>query len=353
MLVFGGTNIDTLALPQPLPGDNPCGPNLEYDPGFQAMEAAVDVVDVDWREVRSMAEDLCVKTKDLRIGAQLARAVLATDGLVEFAGMVDVIREWQGLYWSDLHPELEDPAEGLPQPRISALSVLTTKDPNPEKQNNSTPRLLRSAALVSGKLGSVSLRDYELANKASDEAPDSDDGSEADAGSKSAAPGLSSIAALFSEESAVGSSRAAYAAVLSLMDSFTGISQICTEHFGYSEGLNTDDITKTLIEMKAVLERFGDVVPVSENDSENADEIAESASARQGGVPGEINTREDAIQALDRVCSYFEKSEPSSPVPFMLRRAKKLISKSFLEVLQELTPEAVDSAQHIIGSDQD
>lgn len=343
-------SIDTSVLHQVLPGDNPCGPNLEYDPGFQAMEAAVDVVDVDWREVRSTVEGLCEKTKDLRVGVHAARAMLATGGIVEFAAMVDVIRQWQESFWQDLHPELEDPAEGLPQPRISALSVLTSKDPNPEKQKNATPGLLRSAALVSGKLGSVSLRDYELANKNVNDASNSGE-SETDGETKSSGPTLNSIAALFSEESAVESSHAAYAAVLSLMDSFAAISQICSEHFGYSEGLNTDDITKTLLDMKAVLERFCDVLPA--NDSEAADETPEGAAVRSGGVPGEINTREDAIHALDRVCSYFEKSEPSSPVPFMLRRAKRLISKSFIEVLQELTPEAVDGAQHIIGSDQD
>jgi type VI secretion system protein ImpA len=37
-----------------------------------------------------------------------------------------------------------------------------------------------------------------------------------------------------------------------------------------------------------------------------------SASA---ALPGTITSREDVVRLLDRMCEYYERNEPSSPVP--------------------------------------
>ena len=58
---------------------------------------------------------------------------------------------------------------------------------------------------------------------------------------------------------------------------------------------------------------------------------------------------EDAIRMIDKVCDYFERHEPSSPVPLLLNRAKRLISKDFLEILRDLTPDGVLQAESIGG----
>ena len=57
----------------------------------------------------------------------------------------------------------------------------------------------------------------------------------------------------------------------------------------------------------------------------------EAAGGEGSGAPsmsGEIRSRDDAMRVLDRVSEYFRKNEPSSPVPLLLQRAKRLISKS-------------------------
>jgi type VI secretion system protein ImpA len=52
---------------------------------------------------------------------------------------------------------------------------------------------------------------------------------------------------------------------------------------------------------------------------------------------------------IDKICDYFERHEPSSPVPLLLNRAKRLISKDFLEILRDLTPDGVLQAESIGG----
>ena len=57
---------------------------------------------------------------------------------------------------------------------------------------------------------------------------------------------------------------------------------------------------------------------------------------------GRARTR---FAALDAVADFFRKNEPSSPVPLFCDRAKRLISKDFLEVLADVAPEALGSAR--------
>jgi type VI secretion system protein ImpA len=64
---------------------------------------------------------------------------------------------------------------------------------------------------------------------------------------------------------------------------------------------------------------------------------------------GGIGTRQDAVRALDAVAEYFRRNEPSSPVPLLMDRAKRLVAKNFLEVLQDVAPEAVTAARSFGG----
>lgn len=77
----------------------------------------------------------------------------------------------------------------------------------------------------------------------------------------------------------------------------------------------------------------------------------EVASA-EGGSPGSvaraggaITSRHEAIAALDAVADFFRRTEPSSPIPLFLARAKRLVSKDFLEVLADIAPDAVAQAR--------
>ena len=66
-----------------------------------------------------------------------------------------------------------------------------------------------------------------------------------------------------------------------------------------------------------------------------------------------VNTRDEAIKALDSVCEFYERNEPSSPLPLLIRRAKRLASKSFLEILRDLAPDAVTEDEALGGGGSD
>ena len=66
-------------------------------------------------------------------------------------------------------------------------------------------------------------------------------------------------------------------------------------------------------------------------------------------ISGDIRTPADVIKLIDKICAYYERNEPSSPIPLFLERAKRLVSKDFLEVLADIAPEAVAQARSAGG----
>jgi type VI secretion system protein ImpA len=79
----------------------------------------------------------------------------------------------------------------------------------------------------------------------------------------------------------------------------------------------------------------------------HADEAAdaEHAASPQAVSPGAIRSRQDAMRALDAVAEFFRQTEPASPVPLFLERAKRLVGKNFLEVLADVAPDALPQAR--------
>ena len=55
-----------------------------------------------------------------------------------------------------------------------------------------------------------------------------------------------------------------------------------------------------------------------------------------GGGTNAIASREAAIRQLDKIITWFETNEPSSPIPFLLRRAQRCVGMSFFELIEEL-----------------
>ena len=63
-----------------------------------------------------------------------------------------------------------------------------------------------------------------------------------------------------------------------------------------------------------------------------------------------VRSRGEVILLLDLVCEYYERYEPSSPLPMLLQRARGLVDKNFLEILRDLAPDGLTQAQTIVGS---
>src|SRR5262249_16034584 len=127
---------------------------------------------------------------------------------------------------------------------------------------------------------------------------------------------------------------------------------------GAAQAVGLETLRGTLKELRTTLTDYllrreptalGDVVP----DEAQANALANGGQPSAGRGTGEIRSREDVVAALDRICQYYNRYEPSSPLPLLLRRAQRLASKSFMEIVKDLTPDAVPQIQRLSGGDDD
>jgi type VI secretion system protein ImpA len=56
---------------------------------------------------------------------------------------------------------------------------------------------------------------------------------------------------------------------------------------------------------------------------------------------------------IDKICQFYERAEPSSPVPLLLKRARRLVPMNFMEIMQDLAPDGVPQAESIGGVQAD
>jgi type VI secretion system protein ImpA len=63
------------------------------------------------------------------------------------------------------------------------------------------------------------------------------------------------------------------------------------------------------------------------------------------GAGFKAETRSEALDLLDQVSRYFRAAEPTSPVPFLIERARDLAQRDFLSVLKAVLPS--DTLKHI------
>jgi type VI secretion system protein ImpA len=109
-----------------------------------------------------------------------------------------------------------------------------------------------------------------------------------------------------------------------------------------------------IAELKLAVKKFipePEVEATGQGDSDGAP----AASGGGGGGPsagfsGGISSRRDVERAIDAICSYYERNEPGSPVPFVLRRAREWISLDFMAVLEDIAPGGIDEAAKILKS---
>ncbi len=106
----------------PIPGENPAGADLRYDPLYDKIKEARreddDAPQGEWERPRKVAdwpaviklagEVLATKTKDLQLAAWLTEAMLRREGYAGLGSGLALIRGLLETYWDQLYPELED-----------------------------------------------------------------------------------------------------------------------------------------------------------------------------------------------------------------------------------------------------
>jgi type VI secretion system protein ImpA len=339
------TTIEIDPLLKDITPDFPCGENLEYDGDFALLEQSIrgkaeqqfgntiiPAEEPDWGRVRQQALDLLKRTRDLRVIEYLARAALRTHGYPGLDDALTLLRRALEQYWETIHPQLDPEDDNDPTARINIIGALC--DP----KTMLTP--IRLAPLVQSRmLGRFGLRDIRIAS-----------GEIAAAADMETPPNMQAIEAAFLDSS-VDELQATARALRSAGEQVRAIEDVVTEKVGTASAASLDPLSAVLKEAAKALGPRLDARGIGQQGDAAA---AANGHAVNGGVAvpdisGKLQSREDVIRMLDRICEYYERQEPSSPVPLLLQRAKKLVPMNFMEIVMDLIPDAAATAEMYRG----
>jgi type VI secretion system protein ImpA len=328
-------------LPVPQGEASASGPDLEYDPEFLALERLLEdayseravgpdgeAVGPDWRAVAQQAQALAGRSQDLRVAATLTRAWLHLDGLVGLARGLALVRSLLVNHWLTVHPQIGAQGDDTGIMRITALRSLC--------DGRTVIAPIRAAPLVRAP-GASPLCARDLEKVYSNRQPG---GANADAVQVDAVFNACDVEAL----------RGVYRAAVQARADVAAIEEAFTEHLGAA--------VLQLSDLAAPLERIGaQLAPrlaaceaareAAEQPVESENEPVPEAAPESPPPPARAHTptpafavesRDDVVRELERLCAYYELNEPSSPIPLLLNRAKRLAGMSFIEIIRELAP---------------
>jgi type VI secretion system protein ImpA len=330
----------------PLGADSPCGDDLTYDPAFLAVELAAagkaeqqygDTVIAgegpDWRSVWPGALALAERTRDLRVAVWLLRSATALHGLPGAAEGFELIHGLLEQHWPGVYPLLDASENDDPIERVNALMPLAHPAVGLAE--------LRAAGLTGGR-GSITLRQVELGLMRAEPR-----GSEA-------APSEAEIT-----QTLIARERAEPGVATSLrrcLTAVTAIERLLDDKVGASANLDLAPLRQMLARaLKAVDQVLAGVIAAAPATADAGDATALVVAAGAGSaavvvsVPGQINNRADALAAIDRICDWYDKNEPSHPAPLLLRRAQRLMEMNFMDIVRDLAPDALHQVRALAG----
>lgn len=307
--------IDIEALLSPIAGENPAGESLQYTGAYDQIREARrsddplsqgdwqrEMKTADWDEVLRLSTDaLANRSKDLQICAWLAEALVKKSG---FPGLRDGLRLTRGIqerFWDTLFPEIED---GDLEARANAIALL----------DRQTAMAIQEVPIT--RSPGYSFLQWETI-KGLGSAPAGPDGNPVP-GSEEGQITLED----FGKARAAGR-RAFYEDLFLLVNecwtAFEELDRVVDEKFARQ--------TPGLGELKKSLDKIRDWVDktTKEKRLEEPEGGGEGAEAgAEGGVSapsGAVRGRQDALRRLAEVADYFRRTEPHSPVSYLVQRA--------------------------------
>jgi type VI secretion system protein ImpA len=106
----------------PIPGTNPCGVSLRYDPVYDRIKEArreeddvpqgdwkIEIKKADWAQVLKLcSESLASKSKDLQLAAWLTEALMRREGFAGLRQGLGLCRNLLEQFWESLYPQPEE-----------------------------------------------------------------------------------------------------------------------------------------------------------------------------------------------------------------------------------------------------
>jgi type VI secretion system protein ImpA len=355
----------------PVSAEQPCGPDLSDQPQFDELarllkgKPEIDVGSVkkpaeppDWRELRSKSAEYLAHSKHLGVALMFCGSALQTSGLTGLRDGLQLVRGLVEQYWPTIYPPLDVEENNDPTQRLNLLGALNSPRGTlrPDVQQwLAIIDYLYAAPLCRPKGAEPVTLEVAVNAHRRAESPSADQTSE---GAPPAGMDVNQLGKAFRAAS-VAEIEANHAAVSESLETLTALDQFLTQVLGAGNTISFDELHKVLLELQNVLKTN---LPGGAVDPGAAGETATGAGAVGGSgtqnaaavnaisISGMVQSREDVVRAIDAICNYYRQVEPSSPVPYLLRRAQKVAMMNFLEAMQELQLASPDALRPSMGT---
>ncbi|MDI1261239.1 type VI secretion system protein TssA [Aquabacterium sp.] len=333
---------------EPLPDlASPCGEDLEYDNSFLELAQAAQgkpetqfapAEPPDWRAVHDISQSLFERTRDLRVAMLWARAHIQIHG---FSAVPDALRLQLGLldrFWDTLHPR-PDPDDGDAYARLNVLALLGEVE--------GMVGDVRSALVIQNRsIGELRVRDIEVMM-----------------GKYPPRDGETPMTRHQVEQmlvAATAQNAELPGQVTAALANLKALSSLLNDHVGIERAPDVRALHNLISLVKQVMPTAGAGNDADADAGAEAEAGADASSSSNGspapraagkGLTGVVESRADALKAIDMVCDYLERTEPTNPAQLLLRRARRLINKNFLQLMRELAPDALNEVARIMGVD--
>ena len=345
-------HLDYEALIAPVPGDDPCGPDLDFNfdaayMNFMASaegllpssyfvkdqngnERPFDRTAVDLKAQFEGAKPFLEQTRDLRLLTLLAKFAILDRDLASFIACMRAIGTLLAERWDEVHPRAEGGDFAARMAALESVDALPTV----------VMPLQFSPLIDHRRFGAISYRSYMLATA---EVPPREGEEPIDLASVDKALSETELPTLIERRQQLTELNAAIIQIPKTWQEKGGADSVVS-----LEKLQTAVGKMVALLDKAVAKRDPSAALAQADQAAGGDAQAGAAAV----VVGRITSVAEAAAALSAAADYFSRSEPSSPALLLAGQAKQLVGKSFLEVMQILVPNEVDRAMVNIGSDQ-
>ncbi len=345
-------SIDRDSLLQPIKPDAPSGPSLHYEPLYDQIKEArreddaiapqgiwqTTLKTANWRKVADLCSDGLKKSKDIQLVAWLTEALVQTDGYDGLATGLDLLNGLSQGFWETLWPEPDDVESGDYESRVIVYEWLQRQ----------LMRRLPFVALTDPSSRTEDPYDLLVWRKVGD-LPVDPNAKEDESGAPTPKRFQASLAATPTDVLA-DTRRAAQAAATSLSELEGFLDQHCRTQSPSFRELNSL-LAEVLRRLDAVLtERAPAPAPEPEPEPEPEDSPAPAASTWEPVSPSAPpapaptaaapsltpKSRDHAYARLAAVADYLGRTDPHSPVPYLLKRAVSFREMTFADLLGHL-----------------
>lgn len=359
--------VDLDVILQPVSDESPSGESLRYsgiygeiaearrqDDNLSQGDWQTELKIADYRKVVELAVPaLSTQSKDLQVAVWLAESLINIYG---FAGLRDSLRMVAGLqkhFWDTVYPIID---EGDMEGRANAISWLDSQGSAAAKKCPITAGagfgyndwMDAKTFDIPGNLESLDFENQQRYNQLKSQA-ESEGRTTAD---------MWKVAVAQTRRASI---EATNATIEDCWAAYADLNRVIEEKFDRNQMPGLGELKKTLEDIHAQVKKLLEKKRIEEPDDEVAVDAVETIEGEDGsirtvgsGTGGPVNSRPEALKRLAEIASFFQRTEPHSPVSYLVQRAVKWGNMPLENWLQEVIkdPSVLEQLKEMLGIGQ-